>query len=94
MGEDRSMNVPSYAAIVLTVVGVILSRREFKGRPAGRSAPLVMAAGMVLLALGSWLSHDTTVWTAIIIVVAIVLAIASIAMWIRERRMRHSAGND
>ncbi|MDH6284935.1 hypothetical protein [Prescottella agglutinans] len=87
------MNVPFFAALVLIVVGGVLGRSRFKESAAGRSMPLVMAAGAGLLAVGSWLSHDLTIWSVITIVLAVVLVIANVVMWIRESRLRRAARN-
>ncbi|NKR53048.1 hypothetical protein GS481_02950 [Rhodococcus hoagii] len=87
------MNVPFFAALVLILLGVVLGRSRFKASVAGRSMPLVMAAGAVLLAVGSWLSHDLTIWSAITIVLAVAVAVANVAMWMREARLRRVARN-
>ncbi len=87
------MNAPFFAAVVLIVVGSVLGRSRFKESAAGRLMPLVMAFGAGLLAVGSWLSHDLTIWSAITIVLAVALAIANTAMWIRESQLRRTARN-
>ncbi|WP_337110020.1 hypothetical protein [Prescottella equi] len=93
------MDVPLYtvfliAATVLIATSSVLARSRFKDTAAGRSMPLVMALGAVLLTVGSWLSHDLTVWSMIIIALGITLAILNISTWIRQTRLRNLAGRD